>query len=130
MNRVRIRDLALVAVASGLLAFEVTSLQGASKDAALATASVLRGVGAVTTHAAIGAVKGAARLLGTVTPPVDAGERVLVTSRGDARRMVQHIRVATLGRDACRPMVAAGIPVRQARRICRELETARVGSTL
>ena len=149
MNRVRIRDLALVAMAGGLLAFEVTSLKGAvpgamravveqgvlgdvkgaSKDAARATASLLRGAGSATTHAALGAVKGAARLLGTVTPPVPTRGLVLAASGAGSRGTVAHVHVVTLSREACRELAASG-SARRVRGLCHELETARRRSTL
>ena len=89
MHRSRIRDLALVAIAGGLLAFEAASLRAAlpaaaqalaaqgvvgearaaSMSAALAVSSVLAEASLAASHAAVGAVKGAARRLGTVTPP-------------------------------------------------------------
>ena len=88
MSRTKIRDLALVALAGGVLAFEVTSLQGAaplamrslveqgvvgdvqrvSTDAAVAAAAVVTKVSRATTQVAVATVKRAARLMGTVTP--------------------------------------------------------------
>jgi len=102
----------LVAVASSLLAFEVIGLKGAlpgamrslagagvldavnhaSRSAAAATASVLEGAGSSAANAAVGAAKGAARLLGTVTPPAQAGrgavETKTVRSTTDSRCVV------------------------------------------
>lgn len=91
MNRTRIRDLALVALAGGLLSFEVTSLRGAaphamrslveqgvvgdvqrvSTDAAVAAASVVSKVSRATAKVAASSIKQVARLIGTVRPPSD-----------------------------------------------------------
>ncbi len=101
MNRVRVKELALVAVAGGLLAFEALGLRGAlptamrslagegvldavkaaSRGAAVATASVLDGAGTSAADVAVGAAKGAARLFGTVTPPSRASRCLRVTTR-------------------------------------------------
>jgi hypothetical protein len=108
MNRARVRELMLVAVAGSLLAFEVIGLRGAlptairsltgagvldamgnaSRSAAVATASMLDGAGSSAAGVAVGAAKGAARLLGTVTPPAHASRRTeakTVRSRTDSR---------------------------------------------
>lgn len=123
MNRARIRELALIAVASGLLAFEVIGLRGAlptalvaladggithevgaaSRNAVVATASVLNGAGEAATDAAIGAAKATARWLGTVAPSRHPSCLLPVVSparhRGDRAR-VRVIAVKGVGRRA------------------------------
>jgi hypothetical protein len=156
MNRNKIRDLALVALASGLLAFEVTSLrgalpgaietlaeqgvladvQGASRGAAIAVTTVLRSVGSATTEVAVGAEKGAAQLLGTVTPPARSRGAVMLADRdGDAVTIahaiaIEHTCAMKSRADLRREIAAAQAAARRAREIRREIEAERRGSAL
>jgi hypothetical protein len=148
MNRTKIRDLALVALAGGLLSFEVTSLRGAaplamrslveqgvvgdvqrvSTDAAVAAAWVVTRVSRATTQVAVATVKRAARLIGTVTPARDA--------RG------AHVRVVTVSTSTCRQLHAQRVSLRRLeslrrtrldagtlRELRREIDAARRGTT-
>jgi hypothetical protein len=103
MNRTRIRDLALVALAGGLLTFEVTSLRGAaplamrslteqgvvgdvqkaSTDAAVAAAAVVSKMSRATALAAAGTIKQVARLIGTVKPASDPDAMTLFAYADD-----------------------------------------------
>ena len=150
MNRSRIRDLALVAVAGGLIAFEAVSLRGAlspavqglvgravsgevtggPRDAALATASVLRGVGTAATHATVELAKRAARRFGTVTPPVETDALVWVASHDRVAGAVGRVMVVTVSMERHREAAAAAAAVGRARAIARSLEAAHRRSTL
>jgi hypothetical protein len=119
MNRARIRELALIAVAGGMLAFEVIALRGAlptamvaladggithevgaaSRNAVGATASVLNGAGEAATDAAIGAAKATARWLGTVTPSRYAARPVWIANRARHRGDLPHVRVIAVKGD-------------------------------
>jgi hypothetical protein len=127
MKRVKIRELALIAVAGGLVAFEAFGLtealpsamraladrgvlgevKAASMDAAFATAPVLDGAGSAAAHAAARAVKGAARLLGVVTPPRHAMLPVLVAKVGRGINTHARVCVVTIMNTGCRAGGAA-----------------------
>ena len=65
MRRARIRELALIAVAGGMLAFEVIGLRGALP---VAGASLADGAGHAITHVAVPLLKGTATWLATPAP--------------------------------------------------------------
>lgn len=78
MRRKTVMDLALVAAAGGVLAFELVSLRAALPAAAQAlveqgivsqVAATSREAGSTVYQLALGAVKESARRFGTVTPP-------------------------------------------------------------
>ena len=116
MREVRIRDLALVSVAGGLLVFEALGLHAAlpaagqaladqgvvgevnaaSMSAAIAATAVLGEASRAVSRAAVGAVKGAARLLGTATLPRPESGFVLATGRPHARSMSPRVVVITV----------------------------------
>ena len=144
MREVKIRDLALVAVAGGLLAFEALGLgaalpaawqaladQGflaeanaASRSAAIAATSVLREVGVAVSHAAMGAAKGAARLPGTPTLPRPAGGCVPAAGRQHARSLRPRVCVITVTNDAGHVVRATCASCRRAREVRRAVQTA------
>ena len=64
MSRVKIRELALIAAAGGMLVFEVMGFRGALPAASVATAAVARGASHAATRAAVGVAKGTASWLG------------------------------------------------------------------
>lgn len=149
MNRARVRELMLVAVAGSLLAFEVIGLRGAlptamrslagagvldamsnaSRSAAVATASMLDGAGSSAADVAVGAAKGVARLLGTATPPAQAGHRAaeakMVRSRTDSRCVV----VVTL-KDAGRTVRTVCRSAHRVRPIRRAIEVRSASTTV
>ncbi len=85
MNRVKIRELALIAVAGGLLVFEVMGFRGALPAASAATAAVAKGAGYAATRAAVGVAKGTASWLGT-TRPARRGDIPMVAASRERRR--------------------------------------------
>jgi hypothetical protein len=150
MMRVRIKELALIAVAGGLLAFEAMGLNGllptamqaladrgavgqvkaASLDAELAPAPVLAEAGSAAAFAAARAAKGAARLLGTVTPPRHAMRSVLVVSHEGGRNAPARVRVVSMTDETCRAIGIACPSIHRTYEVRRAAETTARRSTL
>lgn len=149
MRRARIRELALIAVAGGLLAFEAISLHGvlptakafvdrsmvhevkaASLDAAFTPAPVLADAGSAAAYAATRAAKGAARLLGTVTAPPPAFRSVLVVTHEGGHSGPARVQTVSMTAEACRQVGSTCRSTRRAREARRAVETTVRRTTL
>ena len=142
MNRVRIKELVLVAAAGSLLVFEVIGLRGAlptamralgadgvvhavraaSRGAAAATATALDGASASAAGVAVDAAKGAAHWLGTVTPPAQAAAETKTRPRASSRSCLV---VVTLS-DGRREVVGTCRSGHRAHAVRRSASTTRI----
>lgn len=137
------KDLALVALAGGLLAFEVATLGAAlpgvkraladrgllgtvgvaSAAAAGATSSAVVQARPTASHATVGAVKGAAHLLAAMAAPGPSQCCVVVTRRQDGRRAHRRLHFVTAGRDRFRAPQAVMPRPEQVRETERAVES-------
>ena len=107
MHRVKIRELALIAVAGGLLVFEVMGFWGAMPAASAATAAVARSASHAATRAAVGMAKGTAMWLGTSRSARRESVPMLAASRDRRRAARPRVRlVLTASHSGC-PVAAA-----------------------
>lgn len=132
MRRKTIGELAWIAVAGGVLAFEVTSLRAALPAATRALAeqgvvervtTLSREAGASAFQVALGAVKETARRLGEVTPPAGARETPRLAGAAPA---------VPAGDAVCADVAMAAVPVRHlhVRTLARGSHAEPVGAAL
>lgn len=114
MNRARIRELALIAVAGGMLAFEVIGLRGALP---VATASLADGAGRAVTRMAVGVLKGTATWLVTVAPSRHANGWLSVVSPARHRGDLPRVRVIAVKGDGRRAAETACRSLRRAHEV-------------